>query len=96
MVDPSAEADATRRTPSELFVERIDLVPNFIRYFSGQPKPHIGEGRPLKPLLHAAPVADRQRYVVSEYDYGTMPARGTLSTPVDASRLFMVFDGRWK
>ena len=25
-----------------------------------------------------------------------MPARRTLGTPVDASRLFMVFDGRWK
>ena len=25
-----------------------------------------------------------------------MPARRTLNTPVDASRLFMVFDGRWK
>jgi arylsulfatase A-like enzyme len=34
--------------------------------------------------------------VFSEYDYSMMPARRTLGTPVDASRLFMVFDGRWK
>ena len=96
VVDPSPEADATRGTASDMLVEAIDLAPSFIRYFGGEPKPHIVEGRPLQPLLHAAPVADWRRYVFSEYDYGTMPARWTLGTPVDASRLFMVFDGRWK
>jgi arylsulfatase A-like enzyme len=96
VVDPSPAADATRGTVGNALVEAIDLAPSFIRYFGGVPKPHILEGRALQPLLHGEAVADWRRYVFSEYDYGPMPARRTLGTPVDASRLFMVFDGRWK
>ena len=96
VVDPSAAAVATRGTASDALVEAIDLVPSFIRYFGGEPKSHVVEGRALQPLLHGQPVADWRRYVFSEYDYSMMPARRTLGTPVDASRLFMVFDGRWK
>jgi arylsulfatase A-like enzyme len=77
-------------------VEAIDLVPSFIRYFGGEPKSHVVEGRALQPVLHGQPMPDWRHHVFSEYDYGTMPARRTLKTPVDASRLFMVFDGRWK
>jgi arylsulfatase A-like enzyme len=96
MVDPSPEADATRGTATDVLVESIDLTPSFIRYFGGEPKPHVVEGRPLQPLLHGEAMAQWRQYVFSEYDYGTMPARRALGTPVDASRLFMVFDGRWK
>ena len=96
VVDPSPAADATRGTVSDALVEAIDLVSSFIRYFGGEPKSHVVEGRALQPLLHGQAVTDWRRHVFSEYDYGTMPARRTLNTPVDASRLFMVFDGRWK
>jgi arylsulfatase A-like enzyme len=96
VVDPSAAADATRGTASDALVEAIDLVPTFIRYFGGEPKSHVVEGHALQPLLHGAPVPDWRSCVFSEYDYATMPARRTLGTPVDASRLYMVFDGRWK
>ena len=96
LVDPSRAADGTRGTVSDALVEAIDLVPSFIRYFGGEPKSHVVEGRALQPLLHGEAVPDWRRYVFSEYDYGPMPARRTLGTPVDASRLFMVFDGRWK
>jgi arylsulfatase A-like enzyme len=96
VVDPSPQADATRGTESDALVEAIDLAPTFIRWFGGEPKSHVVEGRALQPLLHGERPADWRRYVFSEYDYGTMPARRTLGTPVDASRLYMVFDGRWK
>jgi arylsulfatase A-like enzyme len=96
VVDPSPAADATRGTASDALVEAIDLVPSFIRHFGGEPKSHVVEGRALQPLLHGQAVPDWRHHVFSEYDYGTMPARRTLNTPVGASRLYMVFDGRWK
>ena len=96
VVDPSPHADATRGTASNALVEAIDLAPTFIRYFGGEPKSHVVEGRALQPLLHGEHPSDWRRFAFSEYDYAMMPARRTLSTPVDASRLYMVFDGRWK
>jgi arylsulfatase A-like enzyme len=96
VVDPSPHADATRGTTSDALVEAIDLAPTFIRYFGGEPKSHVIEGRALQPLLHGEHPAGWRRFAFSEYDYATMPARRTLGTPVDASRLYMVFDGRWK
>jgi arylsulfatase A-like enzyme len=96
VVDPSPHADATRGTASDALVEAIDLAPTFIRFFGGEPKSHVIEGRALQPLLHGERPAGWRRFAFSEYDYATMPARRTLGTPVDASRLYMVFDGRWK
>jgi arylsulfatase A-like enzyme len=96
IVDPSPDADATRGTISRALVEAIDLAPTFIRYFGGEPKPHIIEGRALQPMLQGQTPTDWRRHVFSEYDYAMMPARRTLRTPLDASRLFMVFDGSWK
>jgi len=96
VVDPSSHADATRGTASDALVEAIDLAPTFIRFFGGEPKSHVVEGRALQPLLHGERPADWRRFAFSEYDYATMPARRMLGTPVDASRLYMVFDGRWK
>jgi len=96
VVDPSPEADVTRGTVSDALVEAIDLAPSFIRFFGGVPRSHVLEGRALQPVLHGQAVADWRRYVFSEYDYATMPARRKLETPINASRLFMVFDGRWK
>ena len=96
VVDPSPEADATRGTASDALVEAIDLVPSFIRFFGGEPKSHVIEGRALQPLLHGDVAVEWRRHVFSEYDYSMMVARRTLGTPIDASRLYMVFDGRWK
>ncbi|MGA3398889.1 MAG: alkaline phosphatase family protein [Acetobacteraceae bacterium] len=96
VVDPSPHADASRGTASDALVEAIDLAPTFIRCFGGTPKSHVIEGRALQPLLHGEHPADWRRFAFSEYDYAMMPARRTLGTPVDASRLYMVFDGRWK
>lgn len=96
VVDPSAAADATRGTACDALVEAIDLAPTFVEAFGGTPAPHMLEGRSLRPLLHGAGQGTWRRYAFSEYDYAPMPARRILGTPVNNSRLFMVFDGRWK
>ena len=66
------------RVVCDALVEAIDLAPSFIRYFGGEPKPHVMEGRALQPLLHGAAVPEWRRHVFSEYDYAMMPARRTL------------------
>lgn len=97
VVDPSGDADASRGSACDALVEAIDLAPTFVRWFGGEPKSHVIEGRALQPLLHGNGVpADWRQYAFSEYDYATMPARRTLGTGVGECRLFMVFDGRWK
>ncbi|HEY1797232.1 MAG TPA: alkaline phosphatase family protein [Stellaceae bacterium] len=96
VADPSPEADATRGTASAALVEAIDLVPSFVEYCGGAPKPHVVEGRSLLPLLRGTAPADWRRAVFSEYDYAMLEARLTLNQPIRDCRLFMVFDGRWK
>ena len=96
VVDPSAAADATRGTACDALVEAIDLVPTFVEAFGGAPKPHVVEGRSLRPLLHGERPEAWRGCVFSEYDYSVMPAQRALGTPLNNSRLFMVFDGRWK
>jgi len=95
VVDPSAEADATRGGAIGALVEAIDLAPTFVDWFGGPPRPHILEGRSLLPLLHgeAPPWRD---VAISEYDYAFREARLILDRPVSECRLTMVFDGRWK
>ncbi len=93
--DPRSEADATRGTASDALVEGIDLVPTFIDFFAGDPKPHILEGLSLDPLLHGKSVTWRD-YAISEYDYATRQTRLELNVDQADARLLMIFDGRWK
>ena len=93
--DPRAEADETRGTETDALVEAIDLVPTFLDFFKGQPKPHILEGHSLSPLLHAK-ASDLRGFVVSEYDYSTRDARRDVGVDQADARLTMIFDGRWK
>jgi arylsulfatase A-like enzyme len=95
VVDPAAEADATRGTVIEAIVEAIDLAPTFLEFFGGQPKPHVLEGRSLMPLLHGETPAWRG-HAISECDYAMRKARTDHGQSVADSRMFMVFDGRWK
>ncbi|MEM9230566.1 MAG: alkaline phosphatase family protein [Pseudomonadota bacterium] len=95
IVDPSPAADATRGSLLEDLVESIDLVPTFVDWFGGKPRPHILEGRSLLPLMHGAKTEWRE-FVVSEYDYSMRRARQILDQPVGDCRLVMIFDGRWK
>ncbi|MBN9563789.1 MAG: alkaline phosphatase family protein [Alphaproteobacteria bacterium] len=96
VADPSADADATRGSVCDALVEAIDLVPSFVSWFGGTPQPNVIEGRSLLPLLRGESPPAWRSCVFSEYDYAMMPVRRALGTPIDGSRLFMVFDGRWK
>jgi arylsulfatase A-like enzyme len=95
VVDPSGEADATRSEVNTELVEAIDLLPTFVEWFGGEPKPEILEGRSLLPLLHGQDVSWRD-VAISEYDYSGRRARKILGQPVSDCRLTMLFDGRWK
>jgi arylsulfatase A-like enzyme len=95
VVDPSAEADATRGTVNDALVEAIDLAPTFLDAFGGAPKPHVLEGRSLMPLLRGGYEWER-RFAISEYDYAMRRARVDNGVPVSDCRMTMVFDGRWK
>ena len=96
VVDPSPAADATRGSTCDRLVEAIDLAPTFVDYFGGTPRPNVMEGRSLLPLLHGRPVESWRRYAVSEYDYSMLEVRSALGLGPRESRLFMLFDGRWK
>ena len=58
VVDPAAEADATRGNVCDALVEAIDLAPTFVEFFGGKPGSHILEGKSLIGLLH-----DREKAV---------------------------------
>jgi len=94
--DPRPAADATRGSSCDLLVEGIDLVPTFLEFFGGTPKPHIIEGRSLAPILHGRGDADWRKYAISEYDYATRDARIELGLDQADARLIMVRDRRWK
>jgi arylsulfatase A-like enzyme len=96
VVDPSAEANATRGTVSDALVEGIDLAPTFVETFGGVVPGHILEGRSLLPLLHGPTPADWREVLFSEYDYAMQDVRLKLNQPIAQCRLFLAFDGRWK
>lgn len=93
--DPSPEADATRGTTASALVEMIDMVPTFVDFLGGTPKPHVLEGRSILPLLHGTK-APWRNFAVSEYDYSGERARLALHLPVSDCRLFMITDGKHK
>ncbi len=95
IVDPSAEADATRGTISKALTEAIDLAPTILNYFGGVEVPHILEGHALQPILHGQTEAVRE-VAVSEYDYSMRDVRRRLGVEVEDAKLTMLFDGRWK
>lgn len=95
VVEPSSDADQTRGEVNRDLVEAIDLLPTFLDWFGGQPRPEVLEGRSLLPLLRAQDVQWRD-VAISEYDYSGRRARKLLGQPVSDCRLTMLFDGRWK
>tara|TARA_R110002020_G_scaffold400596_10_gene610949 strand:+ start:51080 stop:52708 length:1629 start_codon:yes stop_codon:yes gene_type:complete len=95
VVDPRAQANATRGTQSDTLVEAIDVVPTILDFFGGDAVPHIIEGRSLLPVLNGK--ADRVRdFAVSEYDYSMRDVRKRLGVEVSDAKLTMLFDGLWK
>ncbi len=96
VVDPRAEADATRGTASSELVEAIDLVPTFLEATGAPPAGHRLEGRSLQPLLHGAPDVDWRDSVFSEIDYAFYAARETLEVGVSDARGYMIRTDKWK
>ena len=96
--DPSQDADATRGQACEALVESIDLLPTFLAAVGADPRQqsHRLEGRSLLPWLRGEATASWRQYVISEYNYASLPVAERLGVaPRDAS-LFMVADRRWK
>jgi len=93
--DPRAAADATRGTVCDALVESLDLAPTFLQAVGASVPGHVLEGRSLMPWLHGQ-MQDWRAAVVSEYDWATSPMAADLGVAPRDSRLFMVFDGRWK
>ncbi|MGI9484705.1 MAG: sulfatase/phosphatase domain-containing protein, partial [Geminicoccaceae bacterium] len=94
--DPRKEADATRGTATNAFVEAIDLVPTFLGATGAPSANHRLEGRSLEPLLHGQTVADWRDAVFSEIDYAFYAARETLGVGVSDARGYMLRTERWK
>jgi len=95
VVDPGAEADATRGLKSSALAEAIDVVPTILDHFGGASVPHILEGKSLQPILHGHTDSLRD-FAVSEYDYSMRDVRRRLGVEVEDAKLTMLFDGRWK
>ena len=95
ILDPRADADATRGTTCDALVESIDLAATFVEAAGGTVPDHIIEGRSLMPWLRGERPAWRG-FVISEYDYSATPQAVKLGLEPRDARLFMVFDGRFK
>lgn len=98
IVDPRAEADATRGTVSDALVEAIDMVPTFVEAAGETPTYHRLEGQSLQPLLFGSDAGDDswRDAVFSEIDYAPYQAQDLLDTDIDRSRGYMLRTRRWK
>jgi len=96
IMDPRAQADATRGTATDALVEAIDLVPTFLDAAGAPPAPHRLEGRSLMPLLHGPTPDDWRDAVFSEIDYAFYAARETLDVGPSDARGYMIRTSKWK
>lgn len=100
LYDPSPEADATRGTTDDRFVEMIDVVPTILDALALDPARHVVEGRSLLPLTrgtgpHEAGVVWRDA-VFSELDWTFRGARRRMGLPTGHHHAWMVRTARWK
>ncbi len=95
LFDPSTEADATRGTVDDRFVEAIDVVPTILDALGLPAAEHVVEGRSLLPLTHGATPPWRDA-VVSELDWTFRGARRRLGHPTGQHHAWMLRDARWK
>ena len=96
VVDPSAEANGTRGTVCDKFVEGIDLAPTFLELAGGKAIPHKLEGRSLIPLLHGQQDVAWRDHTVIETGYAGRQARQSLGLAPSDCRGYMVRNERWK
>jgi arylsulfatase A-like enzyme len=96
VVDPDPEADLTRGTVDERFVEAIDVVPTILETLGLPPNDHLVEGRSLVPLLRRIHLDSWRDAVFSELDYSFREARLILKRKPGECRAIMVRTDRWK
>jgi arylsulfatase A-like enzyme len=95
VVDPRREADATRGTVEQRFVEGVDVVPTVLDLLGLPPAQHRVEGRSLRPLLEGAH-AEWRDFTYSELDYSFREARLRLAKHPQQARAFSTRDARWR
>ena len=98
VVDPDPEADLTRGTVDQRFVEAVDVVPTCLAALDQPAQDHLVEGRSLLPLLRGGgrPPGPWRDAVFSELDYAFREARLMLGRKPNECRAIMVRDDRWK
>ncbi len=96
VADPRREADATRGTVAQRFVESVDVVPTVLDTLGVEPPTHRLEGRSLLPLLRGETPDDWRGEVYSELDYSFREARLLRGKSVQQCRAFSLRDARWR
>ncbi len=96
VVDPSPEADATRGTVDQRFVELIDLLPTFVAFVGGKLETERLEGASLLPLVRGDSAENWREFAVSEIDYTDRGARTNLNQHPYDCRAYMLRTERWK
>jgi len=96
VVDPGREADATRGSVEQRFVEAVDLVPTFLEALRIAPPMHRLEGVSLLPLIHGKLTPGWRDFAYSELDYSYRQARLTLGKGVHECRAFSLRSERWR
>lgn len=95
VVDPRAEADATRGSVERRFVEGVDVVPTILDALGLEIPSHRIEGRSLLPLLHGT-AGEWRDAAFSELDYSFKEARLLLGRDVEQCRAWSVRTERWR
>ena len=100
IADPRTNANATRGSAEQRFVETIDVLPTILDALGMQEvltqAAQRIEGHSLLPLLHAEPIGAWRDCVFGQLDYAYRQARQFLKRAPDECNGTMVRDGRYK
>ena len=96
--DPSTQADPVRGTVCDALVESIDLAQTFLDAVGAdcRQQSHRLEGRSLLAWLHGTAPSQWRQFVISEYNYASLPVAEKLRIAPRDACLFMIADRRWK
>lgn len=95
VVDPSAQANATRGMVDERFVEGVDVLPTILDALGIAIPTHRIEGSSLQPMLHGRTVKAKP-YVYSELDYSFKQARVRAGKTPQQARAFSIRTERYR
>lgn len=98
VMDPSAQADATRGKALSDMVESVDVAPTVLRALGAPVPGHRLEGRELQTLLHGGGdgAAAWRDCVFSELDYSFRQARVLCGKTPQNARAWSVRTDRWR